>query len=26
LLLGLLTEHIHNKQKSINIEVIKQHG
>ena len=26
LLLGLLTEHFHNKRKSINIEVIKQHG
>jgi hypothetical protein len=26
LLLGLLTEHIHNKQKSINVEVVKQHG
>jgi O-antigen ligase len=26
LLLGLLTEHIHNKQKSINVEVVKQNG
>jgi O-antigen ligase len=26
LLLGLLTEHIYNKQKSINVGVVKQHG
>jgi O-antigen ligase len=26
LLLGLLTEHIHNMQKSINVEVVKQNG
>ncbi|PKG93002.1 O-antigen ligase [Paraglaciecola sp. MB-3u-78] len=26
LMLGLLTEHIYNKQKSINVEVVKQHG
>jgi O-antigen ligase len=26
LLLGLLTEHIHNKQKSINVEEVKQNG
>ncbi|MFT6902573.1 MAG: O-antigen ligase [Colwellia sp.] len=26
LMLGLLTEHIYNKQKSINVEAVKQHG